>query len=403
MEKEQSKQKNNLEGDVKFMENYVEGADMICRRWNKKHGFLGKLDTKDVLKLQGDLKLEIMKIKKTQKKEQRKVEYKLSEKWLEQSKLRDIQRQDKREKRKEKLTAAVLVRPEEETTTAFRQQRLQPPGEQPPADTQAVMQHEQEKEGAAAAPPQTPERKPDKSSNPFKTEEQSSWSPNFWGSTDVRTRSKKMKTTTDPGLYPNDALLACERKDHPSGKNIEEDTFPLVEVANPNMGNANNPQPQTILVYRTQEDRTAALKGIPPIQEGVQELLAAITELRGSFHLNGREMHQCLSQLFGHRWCRVAGDFTGNDAQGNSMAHNSAGLTDVLRILYDRIRTDYTQAADYGKISQCKQKDEEDPQDFLDRMRRVFRANSAIPYNEVEGGAYQQQLKRASVFAGIKI
>ncbi|MEQ2213973.1 hypothetical protein XENOCAPTIV_024845 [Xenoophorus captivus] len=106
-------------------------------------------------------------------------------------------------------------------------------------------------------------------------------------------------------------------------------------------------------------------------------------------------MHQCLSQLFGHRWCRVAGDFTGNDAQGNSMAHNSADLRDALRILYDRIRTEYTQTADYGKISQCKQKDEEDPQDILNRMRRVFRANSTIPYNEVENGAYQQQLKRA--------
>ncbi|MED6240913.1 hypothetical protein ATANTOWER_031464, partial [Ataeniobius toweri] len=186
-------------------------------------------------------------------------------------------------------------------------------------------------EGAAAAPPQTPEKKPDKSSNPFKTEEQSPWSPNFWGSTGVRTRSKNKKTTTDLSLYPNEALKAHEQKFHPSGKNIEEDTFPLVEVANPNIGNANNPQPPTILVYRpwTQEDRTAALKGIPNIQEGVQEFLAAITELRGSFHLNGREMHQCLSQLFGHRWCRVAGDFTGNDAQGNSMAHNSADLRDA--------------------------------------------------------------------------
>ncbi|MEQ2292754.1 hypothetical protein AMECASPLE_026139 [Ameca splendens] len=105
----------NLEGDVKFMENYVEGAGMICHRWNKKHGFLGKLNIKDILKLQGDLKLEIIKTKKPTKKEQRKVEYKLSDKWLEQSKLRHIQRQDKKEKRKEKLTAAVLVRPHEDS------------------------------------------------------------------------------------------------------------------------------------------------------------------------------------------------------------------------------------------------------------------------------------------------
>ncbi|MEQ2235030.1 hypothetical protein ILYODFUR_037450 [Ilyodon furcidens] len=183
-----------------------------------------------------------------------------------------------------------------------------------------------------------------------------SWSPNFRGGTGVRTRSKYKKTT--PSIYPGEALMAHEQKFHPSGKNLEEDTFPLVEVANPNVGDANHRQPPTILVYRpwTQEDRTAALKGIPPIQEGVEEFLAAITELRGSFHLNGREMLQCFTQLFGHRWCRVAGGFTGCDDNGDTLAHDSPDLRDALR--FERIRGVYIQTADYGKISQCKQKDQ---------------------------------------------
>ncbi|MEQ2208172.1 hypothetical protein XENOCAPTIV_027944 [Xenoophorus captivus] len=336
----------NLEGDVKFMENYVEGAGMICHRWNKKHGFLGKLDIKDILKLQGDLKLEIMKTKKPTKKEQRKVEYKFSDKWLEQSKLRDMQRQDKKEKRKEKLTAAVLVRPHEETVVAPIQQGAQPPAMQTAAGQAAAAQQiGGEMEGAVAVP-KTPIRKQKKLSNPFKTEEQSSssgsCSPNFWGGTGVRTRSKYKKTA--PSIYPGKALTAREQKFHPSGKNLEEDTFPLVEVANPNVGDANHRQPPTILVYRpwTQEDRTAALKGIPPIQEGVEEFLAAITELKGSFHLNGREMLQCYTQLFGHRWCRVAGGFTGCDDNGDTLAHDSPDLRDALRLLFERIQSLYT-------------------------------------------------------------
>ncbi|MEQ2199229.1 hypothetical protein XENOCAPTIV_028110 [Xenoophorus captivus] len=106
-------------------------------------------------------------------------------------------------------------------------------------------------------------------------------------------------------------------------------------------------------------------------------------------------MLQCFTQLFGHRWCRVAGGFTGCDDNGDTLAHDSPDLRDALRLLFERIRRVYIQTADYGKISQCKKKDEEDAQNFLDRMRRVFRANSAIPYDEAEAGAYQQQLKRA--------
>ncbi|MEQ2213641.1 hypothetical protein XENOCAPTIV_018357 [Xenoophorus captivus] len=151
------------------------------------------------------------------------------------------------------------------------------------------------------------------------------------------------------GLYPNDKLRAHELVFHPSGEPLEQGTFPMVEVAIPNPGAADNPQPPTILVYRpwTQEDRSAALKGIPPIQEGVDEFLAAITELRGSFHLNGREILQCFTQLFGHRWCRVAGNFTGCADNGEPLPHDSNELRDALRLLFERIRGAYRQAADY--------------------------------------------------------
>ncbi|MEQ2286185.1 hypothetical protein AMECASPLE_039682 [Ameca splendens] len=59
MGKGQSKS-SDLKGDVKFMENYVKGAEEICNRWHKKYGFSGNLIITEILKLHGDLKLEIM-------------------------------------------------------------------------------------------------------------------------------------------------------------------------------------------------------------------------------------------------------------------------------------------------------------------------------------------------------
>lgn len=41
------------------MEKNLPGAGQISIRWIRKHNFTGKLDTKDVLRLQVDLKAEI--------------------------------------------------------------------------------------------------------------------------------------------------------------------------------------------------------------------------------------------------------------------------------------------------------------------------------------------------------
>ncbi|MEQ2312973.1 hypothetical protein AMECASPLE_036876 [Ameca splendens] len=309
---------------------------------NKRHGFLGKLDTKDILKLQGDLKLEIMQTKSPDRKEQRKIEYKLSEKWLEQSKLRDMKRQEKGEKRQEKPAAAVLIRSDEETIV-----RRRPEPELPADHQQAAAAPQNKKVNEPVVIPKAPTGDQKSRNDSFKPEEKtaSSWlSPqrvlSGWWNTGLQTMSQNNKGKVEGApLYPTDQVGAHGKIFHPSGENLAEDAFPMVEVANPNPGTADNPQPATILVYRpwTQEDRSAALKGIPPIQEGVEEFLAAITELRGSLHLNGREMLQCFTQLFGHRWCRVVGDYTGCDAVGQPLDQGSQALQEALNPLFERI------------------------------------------------------------------
>ncbi|XP_048843435.1 uncharacterized protein LOC125715668 [Brienomyrus brachyistius] len=227
--------------------------------------------------------------------------------------------------------------------------------------------------------------------------------PSALPSSPIITRSR------DPTLYPVRDLATAKVRWHPRNEGIDIDSeeeeielqCPLVEVANPNR--EPDGRPETMLVYRpwTAEDRTAALKGIPPVDEGVPEFWTAILELQSSFHLNGREMFQCLRQLFNHKWGKVAGDFTGHGPDNQPLAHNSQALQQSMQQLHGRIETVFMRRADYGRIAQCKQKDGEEPEDFMDRMRVVFRGNSGIPYNEENGGVYQQQLKRAFI-TGLK-
>ncbi|MED6256612.1 hypothetical protein ATANTOWER_030679 [Ataeniobius toweri] len=104
-------------------------------------------------------------------------------------------------------------------------------------------------------------------------------------------------------------------------------------------------------------------------------------------------MLQCYMQLFGHRWSRVAGNFTGTTLQGTVLAHDPPDLRTAMTELNSRIHNQFRQGADYGKIAQCRQKEGEDPSGYMDQLRPVFRANSAITHSTDEQGAYQQQLK----------
>ncbi|XP_033181819.1 uncharacterized protein LOC113174511 isoform X2 [Anabas testudineus] len=91
MGKTQSKGKavSTLEGDEKYMETQCAGAGRVSqKKWRKRHGFSGKLKVEHVLELQSKLKLEMMKVNKEKRKKKR-TEYKLSDKWLEQSKARE--------------------------------------------------------------------------------------------------------------------------------------------------------------------------------------------------------------------------------------------------------------------------------------------------------------------------
>ncbi|MED6234374.1 hypothetical protein ATANTOWER_028133 [Ataeniobius toweri] len=321
MGKEQSKP-NNLEGDVKFMESYVKGAGEICRRWHKKYGFSGNLITTEILKLQGDLKLELLQTKDSAKREKRKMEYKLSNKWLEQSKLRDLNREEKGKKRKEKLVAAALVGPDEETVTPYR----------PPNPTAPPQPQPDAAEALEVVQPPGPSGEQQKPQVTTRKQKQ-----------DKEKQEKLLMAYPDLNNLPSQSYY---------NQNLDNEgnlkLCPITEVANPNP-TGDNPQ-RTLLVYRpwTAEDRSAALKGIPPLAEGPELFTAAIDGLQKSFRLNGTEMLQCYMQLCGHSW-RVAGSFTGTTLQGTVLAHDAPDLRTAMTELNTRIHNQFRQGADYGK------------------------------------------------------
>ncbi|TWW61441.1 hypothetical protein D4764_04G0000880 [Takifugu flavidus] len=93
--------------------------------------------SEDILELQAHLKLELSIDKKKKKHDKRKAEYKLSEKWLEQSTLKDKERKEKAQNRKEKTAAAALIRPEDETAAKRR-----PPAPEPQPPEAAAEEEE---------------------------------------------------------------------------------------------------------------------------------------------------------------------------------------------------------------------------------------------------------------------
>ncbi|XP_039868498.1 uncharacterized protein LOC120721921 [Simochromis diagramma] len=183
--------------------------------------------------------------------------------------------------------------------------------------------------------------------------------------------------------------------------------FPMIAVPNPRYGQLtgkgeaggeaqrdNNP---TTFVFRpwSQKDRQNVLKDVPPLNEGFIPWRDAVEMIRRQWYLNGHEMLQVIQDILGLKMGTVRGDFTGSAADGTPLTPVSQDLETAVANLYDRIRVRLAPRADYGKIGEVKQKENETASDFLDRLRPVFRQHSGMDYNEGPDGPYQQQLKNA--------
>lgn len=184
--------------------------------------------------------------------------------------------------------------------------------------------------------------------------------------------------------------------------------FPLIAVPNPRYGRPTGPpgdngvtptdRDRIIHAYHpwSAEDRKNVLKDVPPLSEGYQPWADAVTLIRTNWRLDGREMLQVLQDLLGLQFARVRGNYTGMTQDGTSaIPAQSNTLRDAIDGVMERVRTQLAPKPNYGKIGETKQKPQESPGDYLDRLRPVFRQNSGLDYAEDLNSAYQQQLKNA--------
>ncbi|XP_019212796.1 uncharacterized protein LOC109201534 [Oreochromis niloticus] len=394
-----------LTPDEEWLEKQQTGAGRIsANRWRnpqkaKNHSWEGKCNPSAVTQLRAALKQEITLTIDPKKKLKRKEEYKLFQAWETEAEKRTEKRKKKEEKKKQ--LAAALITPDDETIKQARAEQRSPL-----TDPHNSLLNPSVKPFTPAAE-KTTSTKPKKSS--FKR------SP-------IVTRAMKIKFDN---AYENaQTMLTEHEKDfHPGNDHGSDEgcdgcgsrpeppppstlACPLVEVANPRYGTLlgdgqgggrdNRP---TIFVYRpwTHKDRQNVIKGIPLIQEGYEPWQAAVREVITQWHLNGHEVMQLFQDCLGLSWGRIRGDFTGSLPDGTAFPPGHVDLQAALIPVFDRARQQLAPRANYGKIGQVKQSDTENPHEYMDRLRPVFRQNSGLNYADDPQSPYQQQFKRAFI------
>ncbi|XP_013872263.1 uncharacterized protein LOC106523409 [Austrofundulus limnaeus] len=172
------------------------------------------------------------------------------------------------------------------------------------------------------------------------------------------------------------------------------DTFPMIEVPNPNPVGVND---RTMLVFRTwtTDDIKKAVAGVTPVKEDVGRFVQDMEGLRLSYHLNGVEVQQVWMTALALDWHHVVADWSPNDNTGVPLAHNSQDLKRRVEELIDRTTKRFMRKANYTEIHKVKQGDDEPFEQYRVRMTKVFLTNSGLSESTDETGPFRQQLKNA--------
>ncbi|CAI5669281.1 unnamed protein product [Oreochromis niloticus] len=395
-----------LTPDEEWLEKQQTGAGKIsANRWRnprkaKNRSWEGKCSPSAVTQLRAALKQEITSTKDPKKKLKRTEEYRLFQAWENETEKR-IENKKKKEEKKKQL-AAALITPDDETIKQARAEQRPPLTD--PHNSLLNPSVQPSTPAAEKTTRITPKSRFKRS--PIWTRQMKIKFENAYE--DAQTMLAKHETDFHPGRSDYGSGEECDgRGSHPDPPPPPSTlACPLVEVANPRYGTLlgdgqgggrdNRP---TILVYRpwTHKDRQNVIKGIPLIQEGYEPWQAAVREVITQWHLNGHEVMQLFQDCLGLSWGRIRGDFTGSLPDGRAFPPGHADLQAALIPVFDRARQQLAPRANYGKIGQVKQSDTENPNEYMDRLRPVFRQNSGLNYADDPQSPYQQQFKRAFI------
>ena len=177
---------------------------------------------------------------------------------------------------------------------------------------------------------------------------------------------------------------------------------PMIEMPNPNAGREDlyPTAAPTMCEYRawTISDVKSATADIPHPREGPEDCTAKLRMLADTFHPNAAEFETCVRSVLGIEWCLIAETWSALDVNNRPLKYAKKNEYQVrIEGLLERIERHFLGHADFLKISDCVQKGNETIQEYLERLRKVFKANSGLmePAVWADNGPYAMQLKYA--------
>ncbi len=370
------KPRDKLESkDWKYVEKQDPDKIKHLNKWIKKYNFDGRLNTQKIAALQDSIKNKTKQNQKRMKKEG----YEDTRVWMRIAINREkgeSKRKEEEEKASREREKQVLMHRKEDDETGRVKIR--------PVVEEAVEEGGEEEVGVEAnslypnlrtcLPPQYEEA-------PRST--RSKGPPLSW--------SKKLGQALAP--------VPSAQKQPQMNPEIA-DQYPLIEVANPLVGEG---QPPVILVYRTwtMEDVRKAIEGVTSYKEDATQFCQDMENLRRSYHLNGHEVQQIWMTALGPHWHHVRGGWNPVGTDGEVLDQASQELTNRVTALADRVTERFRRRANYTEIGRVKQKDDESFEDYKLRMIKTFRVHSGLQDDDNDAGPYRQQLKNA-LHAGSK-
>lgn len=354
--------------------------------WVTKLGFSGNLSVAELKKLNTQIK----KKSKGKKRRLQKLGKSEAEWWLEAAVRRENgQNKAKAEKRKKDNEVKITLLKKEEDVIRKK------PDREPRQEAESSDDEEEETNTNGLYPdlrelfhsPPPPRSPPPsyRSNRALRsTGPVGDWSKKMGGELEPPSPQKPTNPFTSPFCTP--------------GHSNPPEAYPMIEVPNPHGNGDGTPgNPPTTLVYRTWtlEDVKAALAGLSPFPENVEDAIEGLRLVRQTYHLNGAEVQQIWMTHAGRDWHKIRGDWNPADIAQRPLPPTSNELGQRLTALEQRARVNFTRRADYSVINQTKQKPGEPWDEFSLRMRNVFRVHSGLNDDNNDRGPYRQQLKNA--------
>lgn len=392
-----------LTGDAKFMETCASGSTRYLAEWEKEYGFKGDLKVESCDKLVKDLE-ERGAGKKGKELNGIKLQEIEACKWQEQAYRRKENIRRRAEKKEQKALIASLTTSDPADVTVSTRVLLEGiekrQKEEERRKRKEVLQNIDEQlqkvERDVVSPMLTREgikKKLLEAKQRLEYEERAEG---------VHAAQTSKDPYTGPYAEAQAALYGATGGTYPGYRPDpppwppSEGVFPALEMPNPHFG-IDNDDARTIRVFRpwTENECADAVAGLGDPLSNIDIWLANFRSLRESYYLNGREVEQVCKKALTHRYGTIRGDYTGTDAQGHILLHGSQVLNGQVAGLEARMRAAFRTPPNYGKISQCRQRPEEDVEEYRSRLEAVFRTNSGLDESDRDDSPYQQQLKQA--------